>query len=78
MRKLPLVVIEWEDTTSDRRWESEKNADVKTALIHTVGWRLKSDRKYYLLTTQRDTTHRECSDRIKIPRGCIKSIRVIE
>ncbi len=78
MRKLPLVIVEWEDTTSSHKWAEEKESDVQTALIHTVGWRLKGGRKYILLSSQRDFTYNECSDRVKIPRGCIKSIRRVE
>ena len=78
MRKLHLVEIEWEDTTSKHDWADEKGADIQTAIIHSVGWRLRSNRKYLLLATQRDFTYGECSDRIKIPRGCVKSIRRIE
>lgn len=78
MRKLHLVEVEWEDSTSSGRWVSEKDAEVTPAQVHTVGWQLKRNRKYILLITQRDETYNECSDRIRIPRGCIKSIRKIE
>ena len=78
MRKLQLVEVEWEDTTSSGRWVDEENADVKPAQVHTVGWKLKATRKYLLLISQRDETYGECSDRIRIPRGCIKSVRRIE
>ena len=78
MRKLQLVEVEWEDTTSSGRWVNEKDALVMPAQIHTVGWKLKATRKYLLLITQRDETYDECADRIRIPRGCIRSIRRIE
>lgn len=78
MRKLHLVEVEWEDTTSRSSWIDEKDADLKPAHIHTVGWQLKATRKYLLLITQRDATYGECSDRTRIPRGCVKSIRKIE
>jgi len=78
MRKLPLVEVRWEDTTSRHSWINEKDAGVDTAVIHTVGWKLRATRKYVLLVTQRDETYGDCSDRIKIPRGCIKEIRRIE
>lgn len=78
MRKRPLLVIEWDDTTSSSKWEDEGDADVKLARIHTVGWQLKKTREYILLTNQRDATYYQCSDRHKIPRGCIKNIRRLE
>lgn len=78
MRKLHLVEVKWEDTTSRHSWEDEKDADFKPAIIHNVGWQLKRTRKHILLINQRDFTYGECSDRTKIPRGCIQSIRRIE
>ena len=78
MRKLQLVEVEWEDTTSRSSWVDEKDANFTPAHIHTVGWKLESNRKYLLLVAQRDETYGECSERTRIPRGCIKSIRRIE
>ncbi len=78
MRKLNLVEIEWEDTTSSSRWEDEKDAEVRPAIIRIIGWQLMRTGKYLLLITQRDTTYNQCADRTRIPRGCIKSIRKIE
>lgn len=78
MRKLPLVEVEWEDTTSKSGWEDTKDADLEFATIHNVGWQLQRTKKYILLVTQRDSTYGGCADRTKIPRGCIKSIRRIE
>ena len=78
MRKLHLVEVEWEDTTSKHCWKDEKDADFESAIIHAVGWQLRCTRKHILLITQRDSVYGECSDRVKIPRGCIKSIRRIE
>lgn len=78
MKKLPLVVVEWNDTTSASKWVDEKDADLDSACVFSVGWRLKSPRKYVLLTPQRDIVYNQCADRIKIPKGCIRSIRKIE
>ncbi len=78
MRKLHLVEVEWEDTTSRSNWIGERDAEVAPAHIHSIGWKLKSNGKYILLITQRDATYGECSDRTRIPRGCIKRVRRIE
>lgn len=78
MRDLPLVEVEWEDTTSDRRWETRDKVDVTPAIIQNIGWQLKHTRDYILLTSQRDITHNEYADRIRIPRGCIKSIKKVK
>ena len=77
MRKLPLIVVEWEDATSRSSWEDEKDADFKVSLNHSMGWRIRCDRKYVLLIRQRGEFD-DCADRLKIPRGCIRSIRRIE
>lgn len=78
MRKLPLVDVEWEDATSDRRWQNESEAGVIPAIIHNVGWQLQRTRKYILISSQQDVTNKEWADRTRIPRGCIKSIRRLE
>ena len=78
MRKLPLIVVEWEDITTDPGWASDKG-DYAKYVSHctSVGWRLKSTRKHRVLTPMRDDGSR-CDDRQIIPRGCIKSIRRLE
>lgn len=78
MRKLHLVEVEWEDTTSDRRWEGEDDVSVNPAIIRNVGWQLQSTKKHILLTSQKDIVHKEYADRIRIPRGCIRGIRRLE
>ena len=77
MKKLPLIVVEWEDATSKHSWEDERDADFKIKSSFSVGWQLKTDRKYLLLTRQRETDG-YYADRLKIPRGCIKSIKRLE
>ncbi len=77
MRKLPLIIVEWEDTTGQSSWEEEKNADFKIKPSFSVGWKLKTDRKYVLITRQREVGG-NFADRLKIPRGCIKSIKRLE
>ena len=78
MKKLDLVEVEWEDTTSDRRWEGKDNVSVIPAIICNVGWQLQLTKKHILLTSQKDITFQEFAERIRIPRGCVKSIRRIE
>ncbi len=78
MRKLPLVVVEWEDTSTHGAWKGE--ADDFTSEIEpcvSVGWKLKSTRKHLRITAMR-TIGGACNDRQSIPRGCIKNIRRLE
>lgn len=74
MRKKPIVIVDWEDTTSHHSWEKEKDADFTISMCHSIGWRLKSSSRYILLAQQMDETG-YFTDRVKIPKGCIESIR---
>ena len=79
MRKLPLVEVGWIDCTSQTSWQFERSidVDVKMTYIHSVGWRLKSDKEGILLLRQRSDDG-YAGDRLRIPRGCIREVRRIE
>ena len=72
-----MIIVEWEDTTGKSSWEEGKDADFKIEPSYSVGWRLKTSRKYVLITRQRETDG-HYADRLKIPKGCIRSIRRLE
>ena len=78
MKKLPLVVVEWLDSTHDSKWAKECT-DLGTECMKcmTVGWKLKTTQKHIVLTALRSYDG-FCANREMIPRGCITSIRVIE
>ena len=83
MRKLPLIVVEWEDITTHSGWEYDDVDLSKNVLACvSVGWRVKSSRGYLQIVPMRSQWHgskySKCDDRQIIPRGCIKSIRRIE
>lgn len=79
MRKLPLIVVEWDDTTTDGKWESDKvNCSSEITACVSVGWKLKSNRKHIIITPMRDVSYNRCTDRQIIPKGCVKSIRRLE
>ncbi len=77
MRKLPLILVEWNDTCTSDNWKREKDCKHSEAHCVSVGWRLKSDRNFLTITTMRDGDG-GCNDRQTIPKGCIKSIRRLE
>ena len=77
MHKRPLVVVEWEDTTSRGSWVDEKDADFKCCLVYSVGWKMKATPKHIVLSAMR-ADNGDCSERTKIPRKGIKSIRRVE
>ena len=78
MRKRPLIIVEWNDTTGTATWDSEK-AIAESEPMHctTVGWKINSTHKKLVMAATRDTEGHFC-DRSTIPRGCIKSIRTLE
>lgn len=83
MRKLPLIIVEWDDITTDTGWgyDDEDKSSEHLGCI-SVGWKVKSNRRFLQITPMRSHWHgskySKCSDRQIIPRGCIKSIRRLE
>jgi hypothetical protein len=78
MKKWPLVIVEWDDTSTNTGWDEEREDYTKEALsCISVGWKLKSTRKHIVITPMR-TVEGRCNDRQIIPRGCIKSIKRID
>jgi len=79
MRKLPLIVIEWEDTlTHTGGWEHvDKVRECITNPHWAVGWKVKSTRRTLHITPMVSNDNR-CDDVVMIPRGCIRSIRRLE
>ena len=78
MRKKPLIVVEWVDSTGSSGWANEESMK-KTEPAHctNVGWKLESTAKKLVICAGRNDAG-EYSDRCTIPRGCIKSIRRLE
>lgn len=77
-RKLPLIMVEWNDTSGTASWATEKQAkESEVILCKTVGWRLKTTGKKLIMAASCNTTG-DYADRSTIPKGCIKSIRRIE
>lgn len=77
MRKLPLIVVEWNDTCTSSSWKLEEDCKHIEMKCVSVGWKLRSGRKFLTLTATRDGED-GCNDRQTIPRGCIRSIRRLE
>ena len=83
MRKLPLIVVEWNDITTHSGWEwDDKSYSGKVLHCVSVGWKLKSSRGFLEITPMRSgwegSKHSKCDDRQIIPRGCITKIRRLE
>lgn len=78
MKKRPLLVVEWDDITTDNGWKSE-DKDYADLIVHcySVGWKLKSNRRNLVISNMRSDDG-GCDKREIIPRGCIRSIRRLE
>jgi len=83
MRKLPLIVVEWDDISTLSGWDYD-DEDKSGEVLHciSVGWRVKSSRQYLQIASIRSgyiySRRSKCSDRQLIPRGCIRNIRKLE
>ena len=78
MRKLPLIIVEWDDISGYAGWATEKQVkEAEVIPCVTVGWQVKSTAKK-LITVATRNTQDEYSDRSTIPKGCIRSIRRLE
>lgn len=75
MKNRPLLLVEWDDITTDSCWMPE-NGDYTTKSVHcySVGWQLKSNKRCLVITPMR-AQDGICGDRQVIPRGTITSIR---
>jgi len=83
MRKLPLLIVEWDDITTHSGWEwDDKSCSDKVLRCVSVGWKVKSGKGFLELTPMRSESkvskYSKCDDRQVIPRGCIRSIRRLE
>lgn len=77
-RKLPLIEVEWMDTTTYTGWDSDKDDYSEEGLLcRSVGWQLKSSRNSIVITPMRNEDKR-CNDRQIIPRACVVSIRKLQ
>ena len=79
MRKLPLIVVEWDDVSSFGGWKTEKEAldEERPFVAKMVGWEIARNKEYITLATAFSDDD-DCNGRRCIPRGCIRSIRRIE
>ena len=77
MEAIKLVVVEWEDITTDSNWVVESDDDLMPILTHSVGWQLSSHDGYVRIAAVRNARD-ACSMRQVIPKGCIKSMRIVE
>ena len=78
IKKRPLVVVEWHDTSLEVDWQCEEHSyDVEPVYCQSVGWVLPNKKQCLLLVPTRNDKETS-SARLAIPLGCITNIRRIE
>lgn len=77
MRKLPLIIVEWDDVSSYDGWrDTEESKTSKPFQARMVGWEISRNKDCLVLATA--FSDDECNGRRVIPRGCIRNIRKVE
>lgn len=74
---MKYVYIEWNDAVSHDDWISEDSLDEGLPLIKTVGIYIKKNKDCYLVALNYDTTNKNYSCIINIPKAWVKTIRFI-
>ena len=79
MRKLPLIIVEWDDVSSFGGWKTrgESLNEEKPFKARMVGWEIARNKNYITVATA-FADDDDCNGRRCIPRGCITSIRRLE
>lgn len=78
MKKRPLVLVEWDDTTTNEGWAMVENLTSEPVHCISVGWIVRKTKIALVLAGMRSLDEDACNTRQTIPRGCIRSIRRIE
>jgi hypothetical protein len=73
-----IVLIEWIDAESEDSWTFSPDIDHGCALIKSVGWLINESKKTVTLALNHDTKNSAYSCIIKIPKGMIKSKKIIK
>lgn len=75
--KLTMVLVTWEDTTSDAKWHDKQEIEnAKAIIIRTIGFFIENKKR--ALKIAHSTTSDGDSDYTIIPWGCIVSISELE
>jgi len=75
--KFTIVLITWEDTTSDAKWYSKQKVEkVETTTVKTIGFFIENKKR--ILKIAHSVTAGGDSDYTVIPWGCIKGVKELE
>ena len=68
-----LVFVEWVDTVSSAGWDTKDEIDIK--LVKEVGWLIEENAERIKIA--RTISEEEYYSITAIPKGCIKSVKII-
>lgn len=71
-----MVLVEWVDSSTFHGWVEEKDIKDIPCYCFSVGWKIKANREVVTLSAMRSDNSSNL--RQIIPRGCIKSVKVIK
>jgi hypothetical protein len=69
--KYPLICIKWDDACADNSWVDLKDPELKEAVVITLGFLIKENKKHILIASTYDEANMNCS--IQIPKHSIIS-----
>lgn len=69
-----MVLVEWLDTSSNSNWATKEEAKPKVLTCRTIGFLLERNKKHIAIYAT-DSESGNISDRVCIPKGCIKSVK---
>lgn len=75
--KFAVVLVAWEDTTSDAKWHDKQEIEkAKTTVVKTVGFFIENKKR--VLKVAHSMTEDGDSDYTVIHWGCVKGIKELE
>ena len=75
--KFTIILVTWEDTTSDTKWYSTQDVEkVETTTVKIIGFFIENKKR--ILKIAHSVTVGGDSDYTVIPCGCIKSVKELE
>lgn len=68
----PLLHIIWEDHASSDPWQSFENVDMTPALVHSVGWKIREDKRLLAIAQSMRHAQEKCFAVTFIVKSCIR------
>lgn len=69
-KKLPIVIIQWDDAASNNGWHNLEDAETKFRVV-TTGMLLETTAKNYIVTQSKCLDYDKVGDSITIPKAYV-------